>query len=108
MQVAYEALNNLDELRAKVSIVKKEKVRVMKELRSLSFVKCVYASDSNFVLFEIPHAHAVYKEMANRGVVIRYRGNQLHLKDCVRATIGNPEENNRMLELLVGVSSEHF
>jgi histidinol-phosphate aminotransferase len=44
--------------------------------------------------------------MASRGVVIRYRGNQLHLKDCLRATIGSAEENDKMLELLKQVSIE--
>jgi histidinol-phosphate aminotransferase len=54
----------------------------------------------------VPHALTVYKQMADRGVVIRYRGNQHLLKDCLRATIGTYEENNRMLELLVEVSGE--
>lgn len=55
---------------------------------------------------QVPHALTVYKQMADRGVVIRYRGNQHLLKDCLRATIGTYEENNRMLELLVEVSGE--
>lgn len=44
--------------------------------------------------------------MAERGVVIRYRGNQLLLNDCLRATIGSREENDRMLGLLTEVSCE--
>ena len=38
--------------------------------------------------------------MAENGVVIRYRGNLLHLKDCLRATIGRPEENDKMIQML--------
>ncbi|POM66634.1 Histidinol-phosphate aminotransferase [Phytophthora palmivora] len=103
---ARKAFSNLDELRKKVNLIKEEKLRVIKELQKLSFVRRIYASDSNFVLFEIPHALTVYRQMASRGVVIRYRGNQHLLKDCVRATIGSREENDRMLELLVEVSGE--
>lgn len=44
--------------------------------------------------------------MADKGVVIRYRGNQHLLSDCLRATIGTFEENNIMLETLVQVSQE--
>ncbi|CAI5736494.1 unnamed protein product [Peronospora destructor] len=104
--VARKAFSNLEELHKSVNLIKKEKHRVIKELQKLSFVRRIYASDSNFVLFEIPHALIVYREMASRGVVIRYRGNQHLLSDCVRATIGSREENDRMLELLVEVSSE--
>uniref|UniRef100_H3G5B2 histidinol-phosphate transaminase n=1 Tax=Phytophthora ramorum TaxID=164328 RepID=H3G5B2_PHYRM len=109
--VARKAFSNLDELRKNVSLIKEEKHRVIKELQKLSFVRCIYSSDSNFVLFEvrvtlssplfIPHALTVYRQMAGRGVVIRYRGNQHLLTNCLRATIGSREENDRMLELLV-------
>lgn len=44
--------------------------------------------------------------MADRGVVIRYRGNQLLLDDCLRATIGSPDDNDAMLQLLEAVSTE--
>ena len=38
--------------------------------------------------------------MADNGVVVRFRGNELHCKDCLRVTVGTVEENERMLELL--------
>ncbi|RLN89234.1 hypothetical protein BBJ28_00002619 [Nothophytophthora sp. Chile5] len=116
--VARKAFANLDELRKNVNLIKevsaycdKQHGRLLiKELQKLSFMRCVYASDSNFVLFEvcvcIPHALAIYRQMADRGVVIRYRGNQHLLTNCLRATIGSREENDRMLELLVEVSGE--
>lgn len=36
-----------------MNLIKKEKRRVTQELQKLSFVRAVYASDSNFVLFEV-------------------------------------------------------
>lgn len=35
--------------------------------------------------------------MAERGVVIRYRGTELHCDDCVRVTVGSPKENELFL-----------
>ncbi|CAH0477171.1 unnamed protein product [Peronospora belbahrii] len=104
--VARKAFSNLEQLRQSVNLIKKEKHRVIRELQKLSFVRRIYSSDSNFVLFEIPHALSVYRQMASRGVVIRYRGNQHLLADCVRATIGSRDENDQMLELLVEVSGQ--
>lgn len=55
---------------------------------------------------QLPNSLQVYRQMADRGVVIRYRGNQLLLDDCLRATIGSAEENAAMLKLLEEVSLE--
>lgn len=45
-------------------------------------------------------AEEIYKRMADNGVVVRFRGNELHCKDCLRITVGTIEENTRLLELL--------
>jgi histidinol-phosphate aminotransferase len=37
--------------------------------------------------------------MADSGVVSRFRGSELHCKECIRVTIGTPAENDRFLEL---------
>ncbi|RHY30203.1 hypothetical protein DYB32_004540 [Aphanomyces invadans] len=83
-----------------------EKKKVIEALQASPYVKTVYASDSNFVLFECANAYQVYRKMAENGVVIRYRGNQHLLNNCLRATIGSPEENNRMLTMFATVSAE--
>lgn len=75
---------------------------VMQALKKLDFVQKVYPSDANFVLFSIAqNAQAVYKNMADDGVVIRYRGNEMHCAECLRVTIGTPEENQAFLQKLV-------
>lgn len=49
----------------------------------------------------IDHAQEIYKKMATeKGVVIRYQGNKIHCKDCVRITVGTPEQNDVLLDTL--------
>lgn len=36
-------------------------------------------------------------QMADAGVVTRYRGTELHCDECIRVTIGKPEENEAFL-----------
>ena len=48
----------------------------------------------------MPKAKEVYKQMADSGVVIRYRGSEQHCEDCVRITIGTPDENDTFLATL--------
>ncbi|CAK4082195.1 unnamed protein product [Aphanomyces euteiches] len=105
-KVALDALANVSRLHANVRVILDERKKVIAALQASPYVKTVYATDSNFVLFECDNAFAVYKKMAENGVVIRYRGNQLLLDNCLRATIGSPEENQRMLSMFASVSAE--
>jgi histidinol-phosphate aminotransferase len=57
-------------------------------------------------LSQVPRAQEVYKIMADRGVVTRYRGSEPHCADCIRVSVGKPEENARMLDLLQRVVKE--
>lgn len=97
-------------------------------LRTLPVVKKVHHSDTNFILFQVsqhlrttprppggscgssrlirclcvrvqvPNAYDIYREMAEEGVVARYRGKDLHCDDCIRLTIGKPHENDTFLD----------
>jgi histidinol-phosphate aminotransferase len=44
--------------------------------------------------------------MADKGVVSRFRGNELHCNECIRVTIGTPDENKQFLEMLETVYDE--
>mmetsp|Transcript_31750 Transcript_31750/g.46831 ORF Transcript_31750/g.46831 Transcript_31750/m.46831 type:complete len:376 (-) Transcript_31750:1235-2362(-) len=101
-EVAINAVNSIDTLTKNVSTILEQRDSVVKKLNSLSFVVKVFSSDSNFLLFRIKEkAKEVYTTMAARGVVVRYRGNELHCFECLRVTIGTAEENQKFLELLI-------
>jgi histidinol-phosphate aminotransferase len=44
--------------------------------------------------------------MADRGVVSRFRGREMHCDECIRVTIGTTEENAKFLDLLQEVYAE--
>jgi len=83
-------------------MILEQRTKVMEALESLEFVTQVFPSDANFILFRVKHsAHEIYKRMADEGgVVSRYRGNELHCKECIRVTVGTPEENQAFLSQL--------
>jgi histidinol-phosphate aminotransferase len=89
-------------LEQNIGLILQEKVLVMQQLEQLDFVQKVFPSDSNFVLFRVQdHAMELYKFMADHGVVTRFRGNEVHCENCIRVTIGKPEENQLFLQRLV-------
>jgi histidinol-phosphate aminotransferase len=66
----------------------------------------VYPSEANFILFRTPpgQAPAVYAGLKSRGVLIKnLDGSAAALHDCLRVTVGTPDENTAFLEALRGV-----
>lgn len=101
-EVAINALKNTKVLHDNVGKVLAQRKEVMEKLSKLDFVTHVYPSDANFVLFRVKNkALETYKQMADAGVVTRYRGTEMHCDECIRVTIGTEEENAKFFELLV-------
>lgn len=99
-EVALRALGASGTFRHHVDLIRSERSRVTEALRAMPAVRKVHPSDANFLLAVVDGAYRVYRTMADRGVVIRYRGDQPHCEDGLRITIGTPDENDRMLALL--------
>jgi histidinol-phosphate aminotransferase len=58
----------------------------------------VYPSEANFVLFRVEHAAAVWRDLLHgHGVLVRDLSRAPYLEDCLRVSVGSPEENARFL-----------
>lgn len=100
-KMALDAFESTSALKGNIDALLEQREFVAKSLKSLDFVTIVYPSDANFLLFRLrSHAQAVYKKMADEGVVTRFRGTELHCDECIRVTIGIPQENQAFLEAL--------
>ncbi|HKJ30934.1 MAG TPA: histidinol-phosphate transaminase [Balneolales bacterium] len=99
-ETAIQALQNIGKMKNTVKQIIEERERVRKELEKIDTVHIIHPSDTNFILFEIERALEVYQELAESGVIVRYRGGQIHCDNCIRVTIGRPEENDRFLSQL--------
>ncbi|MDZ7694665.1 MAG: aminotransferase class I/II-fold pyridoxal phosphate-dependent enzyme [Balneolaceae bacterium] len=100
-----KAFENLEKVRFNISKIKEERNRLSKALSIQPFVEKVYPSDANFILFKIDEAYDIYKKLADRGVVVRYRGTEPHCENCLRVTVGMPDENDLFLSTLKKVTS---
>ena len=67
------------------------------ELQTLSIVKQLYNSETNFVLIKFDGELAVFNHLVSKGVITRNQTHESALKDCVRITIGSKQS---MLETL--------
>lgn len=59
-----------------------------------------FPSDSNYIMFRIKDAGAVWKRLYERGVLIRDFSGTRYIEDCLRVTVGSREENDAFLAAL--------
>ncbi|MBE0448199.1 MAG: histidinol-phosphate transaminase [Actinobacteria bacterium] len=98
--IAKIAFTHRDIFEAKIEVILKERDRLFSELSKTDHIK-VFPSESNFILFRTEKpATQVWQGLLDRGVLIRNSSNQALLENCLRVTVGTPEENNIFLKAL--------
>ena len=73
---------------------------VRNALKGFSYVKTVYPGDANFVLVKVDDADTLYEFLAANEIVVRNRSSETGCENCLRISIGTPEENEQLLSAL--------
>lgn len=74
--------------------------RMQTDLRAIAGVM-PFPSAANFILFRVAGAAAVFEKLKQRGVLIKnLDGSHPALADCLRVTVGTPEENAQFIAAL--------
>ncbi len=80
--------------------IKLDRAKLYRQLSEIAAVR-VYPSEANFLLFRVAHATEVFNGLKRRGVLIKnLNGGHPMLHDCLRVTVGTPEENERFVTAL--------
>lgn len=90
--------DQLEAARAAVAEIVRERERLAEALPAFPFVTKVWPSDANFLLVRCDDAASIMRHCADDGVLLRHFGGDLD--DCLRITIGTPEENDTLLATL--------
>lgn len=107
VQIARQALT-LDErlvTRQNTIEIVAEREVLLTTLPTFPWVRSMVPSVTNFILLQVAEANALMQHCQNAGILLRNQSAQLGLDDCVRITVGSPEENERLLEVLASFSS---
>lgn len=98
--VASKLLQHHDVLLAQAASIKQERTRLMSGLSAITGVKA-YPSEANFILFRVAKATQIFESLKQRGVLIKnLNGGHPALTDCLRVTVGTPEEGARFITAL--------
>lgn len=81
-----------------------ERERLREALTGYDFITKIWPSDANFLLIRVVDAPRIMRHCAARRVLLRHFGGDLD--DCIRISVGSPDENDQLLQALDSLVSE--
>ena len=89
-----------DRVTQEVSKIIEEREALINSLGNIPYIFKIYPTDANFVLVKVDDANKRYEELIAKGIVIRNRSTQPLCENTLRFTVGNPEENKKLITVL--------
>jgi histidinol-phosphate aminotransferase len=97
-KAALKVLDDVAGFEKRKSIILDQRTWLQNQLAGLDVVIKIYPSDANFLLVEMTDANKIYNELVNKKVITRNRHSIV--KNCIRITVGSPEENRLLVDAL--------
>ena len=99
-EAALFALEHADEYARQAAVIRDERVRLLRALRETPGAQA-FPSEANMILVRVPDAARACAGLKQRGVLVK-NVSALHplLADCLRLTVGTPDENTLMIDAL--------
>ena len=94
------ALEHADEFGRQAAVLRRERERLQAALAEIAGIRA-FPSEANMILVRVPDGARTFEGLKQRGVLVKHVAG-LHplLANCLRITVGTPEENGRMLDAL--------
>ena len=96
-------LDNISVLDQQAKLIRDEREGLLEKMQTMPALQ-VFPSQANFILFRVLNksANDVFESIKQSGVLIKnMRANVGLLKNCLRVTVGTPEENQAFVDALV-------
>ena len=99
-EAALFALEHADEYARQAASLRSERERLQVAIKAMPGAK-PYPSEANMILVRVSDSKACFEGMKARGVLVKnIAGLHPLLANCVRLTVGTPEENTLMIDAL--------
>ena len=98
--VALQSLFNQEKVKNEIAIIISERNQLIRDLQNVEIVEKVYPSDANFLLVQVDDATLRYKQLVKLGIIVRNRTTQILCDNCLRFTVGTPDENKKLINTL--------
>ena len=99
-EAVYKQVENVEQKNEWVKALLMERKSLIDALQALPLVKKIYPTDANFVLVKVDDANKIYKQLVDKGIIVRNRNTVTLCEGCLRITVGTPSENKQLLTAL--------
>jgi histidinol-phosphate aminotransferase len=89
-----------NKVKNEIEKILEQRQKLIDKLDSISFIEKIYPTDANFVLIKVDDAVKRYKQLLEKGIVIRNRTTQPLCENTLRLTIGTKSENIKLINAL--------
>lgn len=99
INAAMSAMAQKDKAMENIETLIAERKRMENALRELKNVHTIFKSDANFLLIEMGNAAEFIAYAASQNIILRDFSSKPETQNCVRISIGTPEQNDLVLGL---------
>ena len=97
---ALDVLSEIQKIDLWRATLLRERMQMLPAIAELPICEKVYPTDANFFLAKMTDAKAIYQYLMKQGIIVRDRSRVQLCDNCLRITIGTPQENNTLLGAL--------
>ncbi len=100
-EAGLQALNNKEKKYQQRNALVSERFYLESKLAKCKIIQKIYPSKCNSVLVKIidsEEADHVYNELKNNNIIVRNFSQKKFLENCIRISVGRPEENKKVIE----------
>lgn len=97
---------NLAKIANYIHCIKQQRAQLYLVLQQMNITKQVWPSEANFILVEFTDLVKVMAQCRGQGVILREFSGNPSLKNCARITVGTPQENERLIQILTRIFHE--
>lgn len=99
-QKAISILTGYPQIAAWVEELKGERSRLINALLEYPETEHIFPTDANFVLVRVKDAQSLYDYLLTQGIIVRNRHRIQLCTNCLRITVGTPQENDALLSAM--------
>jgi histidinol-phosphate aminotransferase len=97
---ALAALADPGRKQREVAILLAEREKLTGMLEKLDFVQRIHPTAANFLLIQVPDPNGLYQFLVGEKIIVRNRSNVHLCEGGIRISVGRPEENEILIQLL--------
>ncbi len=101
------ALQHYAVLEKQTQQIRADRADLLERLNAIDGVVQAWYSQTNFILFRVANAPSVFEHLKKQGILMKcLHGSHTLLDNCLRVTVGTPDENQAFLQTLTKIVSE--